>query len=70
MGRFLAETWKFKVRYIIELIEVYKKGLPWITDYQILNNKRYILTNNSEKKVQLWAAESGKVIKEWQTKSL
>ena len=49
---------------------MFKEGLPWITDYQILNNKRYILTNNSDKKAQLWSTESGKVIKEWQAKTL
>jgi hypothetical protein len=48
---------------------VYKKGLPWITDYHVLNNKRYILTQNSIKRPQLWSVESGKPVKEWQTKT-
>ena len=37
------------------------KGLPWITDFHILKNKRYILTNSTEgdKKQQLWSMETG-----------
>ncbi|CDW87994.1 UNKNOWN [Stylonychia lemnae] len=49
----------------------YKKGLPWITEYHILKNKRYILTNTSEndKVVNLWSLENGKIIKTWTQKT-
>jgi len=43
-----------------------KKGLPWITDYHVLRNKMYILTNQVDGKnadVKLWSIESGEVIK-------
>lgn len=48
-----------------------KEGLPWITDYYILKNKRYILTNSaeSENKVHLWSMDTGKVIKTWKQKT-
>jgi len=26
---------------------LFKKGLPWITEYHILKSKRYVLTNSS-----------------------
>lgn len=42
-----------------------KEGLPWITEYYVLKNKRYILTHSSDKQVQLWSTESGKVVKTW-----
>ena len=47
------------------------KGLPWITDFHILKNKRYILTNSTEgdKKQQLWSMETGQVVKTWQQKT-
>ena len=41
------------------------KGLPEINEYHLMNNKRYVLTNNSEKKVQLWEVDSGKVVHEF-----
>jgi hypothetical protein len=41
------------------------QGLPWITDYHVLRNKRFILTNstdgiNNNPNVQLWSTETGK----------
>jgi len=49
------------------LTKIYKKGLPWITEYHILRNKRYILTNTSEndKIVNLWSLETGFIVKTW-----
>lgn len=47
----------------------YKKGLPWITDYYILKNKRYVLTLSSDKTVELWSMESGTVVKKWINKT-
>ena len=35
----------------------------------MLNNKRYILTQNSIKRPQLWSVENGRPVKEWQTKT-
>jgi hypothetical protein len=43
--------------------------LPWITDYHLLKNKRYILTNNSEKKIHLWSLDSLSVVKQWTQKT-
>ena len=37
-------------------------GLPELTEYHLMNNKRYILTNDSEKKVKLWELETGKCV--------
>lgn len=49
-----------------------KEGLPWITDYHILKNKRYILTSSSEseKTVDLWSLDSGTIVKSWKQKTL
>lgn len=50
-------------------------GLPWLTDYSILRNKRYVLTNSQSpgtdqpKQVQLWSVETGQVVKQWQSKT-
>jgi|688.fasta_scaffold125328_2 hypothetical protein len=30
-----------------------------------MNNKRYVLTNDSEKRVQLWEVDSGKIVHEF-----
>ena len=50
-----------------------KEGLPWITEYSVLKNKRYILTNSqgpdTDKKVQLWSMETGTVVKTWKQKT-
>ena len=52
-----------------------KEGLPWITDYYILKNKRYILTQNCqnpseiERKIHLWSMDTGTVIKSWKSKT-
>jgi len=52
-----------------------------MTDYHILRNKRFILTNQaaasttaqsaseSTKSVQLWSVETGTVVKQWQSKN-
>lgn len=43
-----------------------------MTDYHVLRNKRFILTNNSspeDNKVELWSVESGHVIKTWKSKT-
>lgn len=49
------------------------QGLPWVTDYHVLRNKRFILTNSSDgsntHNVQLWSTETGKSVKQWQSKT-
>ena len=52
-----------------DLNSSYKKGLPWITDYFILKNKRYVLTLTSDKIVELWSMESGIPVKRWINKT-
>ena len=44
-----------------------KKGLPQITEYHILKNKRYILTNSTDPQIaaNLWSLETGKIVKTW-----
>lgn len=37
-------------------------GLPHITDYHILNNKRFVLTKDSLNTVQLWQLDTCKCI--------
>jgi len=50
-----------KGKYIsILLTYYYKEGLSWLTDYHILQNKRYVLTNDSQKKPRLWSLETCK----------
>ena len=51
-----------------------KKGLPWITDYSILRNKLYVLTNsasaeNKSHEVKLWSVETGEVVKSYAQKT-
>jgi len=41
------------------------EGLPWLVDYHIMNNKRYVLTVDSSKKVQLWECDTGRCIQEY-----
>ena len=45
------------------------QGLPWLTDYHILRNKRYVITNNSQGIPQIWNMETGKLIKTYRSKS-
>ena len=59
-----------KVRVLLTTTS--SKGLPWITDYHVLRNKRFILTSNSspeDNKVELWSVESGQVVKTWKSKT-
>lgn len=44
-----------------------KKGLPQITEYHILKNKRYILTksNDTQSPIELWSLDSGQPIQSW-----
>lgn len=44
-----------------------KKGLPQITDYHTLKNKRYILTKSNDKEtpIQLWSLDNGQPIQSW-----
>jgi hypothetical protein len=44
------------------------QGLPWITEYHMLKNKRYIITNNSQGLSQLWSIDQCKLIKSYQSK--
>ena len=41
----LRNTWIVQVSNIL-FNPLIKEGLPWITDYHILKNKRFILTNS------------------------
>ena len=43
--------------------------MPWITDYHVMSNKRYVLTNDSQKKAVLWSITEARPVKEWQSKS-
>lgn len=45
------------------------EGLSWITDYHMLKNKRYIITNNSQNQPQVWNIDSCKLIKTYQSKT-
>lgn len=45
------------------------EGLPWITEYHILKNKRYIITNNSLNQPQLWSIDSCKLVKSYRGKN-
>jgi len=54
---------------IVEQPDYELQGLPSITEYHILRNKRYIVTNNSVGKPQLWNLEKGKLIKTYNSKS-
>lgn len=45
------------------------EGLPWITEYHILKNKRYIITNNSINQPQLWNIDSCKLVKSYRGKN-
>lgn len=45
------------------------QGLAQITEYHILNNKRYIITNNSAGVSQLWNIDQCKLVKSYQAKS-
>lgn len=56
---------KFKVSFSVSLIIL---GLPWIVDYHMMNNKRYVLTVDSAKVVKLWECETGKCIQEYTKK--
>lgn len=45
------------------------EGLPWITEYHMLKNKRYIITKNSQNLCQVWNIDQAKLIKTYQSKS-
>lgn len=45
------------------------EGLPWITDYHILKNKRYIITKNSNNLCQIWNVDEGRLVKSYHSKS-
>lgn len=38
------------------------QGLPHITDYHIMNNKRFVLTKDSSNAIQLWQLDTCKCI--------
>jgi len=38
------------------------QGLPHITDYHVLNNKRFVLTKDTQQTVQLWQLDTAKCI--------
>jgi hypothetical protein len=43
--------------------------MPWITDYHMLKNKRYIITKNSHHLCQVWNVDEAKLVKTYQSKS-
>lgn len=45
------------------------QGLPQLTDYHMLKNKRYVVTNNSLGTPQLWSIDQCKLVKSYQSKS-
>lgn len=47
---------------IIETNDFFIEGLPHMTDYHMMNNKRYLLTNNSASECQLWELDSAKMV--------
>lgn len=38
------------------------QGLPHMTEYHVMNNKRYCLTNDSANNVQLWELDTLKCV--------
>lgn len=44
------------------------EGLPWITEYHMLKNKRYIITNNSRGVAQVWNIDGCKFVKTYHSK--
>ena len=38
------------------------QGLPHITEYHVMNNKRFVLTKDTQQTVQLWQLDSAKCI--------
>ena len=42
------------------------KGLPKIVDKHIMNNKRFVLTVNEDKLVQLWKLDDLEMVKEFE----
>ena len=54
---------------IIQEADFELEGLPWLTEYHILKNKRYVVTNNVEGTAQLWAIDQGKLIKTYHSQS-
>jgi len=45
------------------------QGLPWMVDYYMLKNKRYVITNNSANMPQLWNIDQCKLIKNYNSKT-
>ena len=41
----------------------YVIGLPTLTDFHIMGNKRYVLTNNSENAAQLWELDTARCVR-------
>ena len=37
-------------------------GLPELSEFQMMNNKRFVLTNNSAKQAELWEIETGQLV--------
>ena len=44
------------------------EGLPWIIEYHMLKNKRYIITNNSRGVAQVWNIGGCKFVKTYHSK--
>ena len=42
------------------------KGLPKIVDKHMMNNKRFVLTVNEDKLVQLWKLDDLEMVKEFE----
>lgn len=42
------------------------KGLPKIVDKHIMNNKRFVLTVNEDKLVQLWKLDDLEMVKDFE----
>lgn len=47
----------------LKAVDFELEGLPWITDYHLLKNKRYIITNNTRNEPQVWCIDKCALVK-------
>ena len=45
------------------------EGLPWITEYHMMKNKRYVVTDNSQGQPQIWSIDHAKLVKTYSAKN-
>jgi hypothetical protein len=56
-------TKKERSDFDIKSVDFELEGLPWITEYHLLKNKRYVITNNTKNEPQVWSIDKFTLIK-------